>query len=294
MEAEAEPKAPQSLQEKVKRWRELWDEVPTAQVEPYGRVLAPESLHQLMLLLGQLAMLDIGAWRGQADCKWKLDSSLVRRWKEHREFMGPAYPLDEARLRRHEKAVIERCREAGFLEPNAELELLAKLQHHGGATRLLDCTRNAFVALWFASQGPLDSDGILVGFRLSSDRALKLDTKMLECTVDELLQEAEGRLLWWQPRQSHPRIAAQQALFVFSEHVDRPWGSVNLTGERDMTGIGDVPGIVSMLVSSDLKQSLEPCWEPVFGFAEETLFPDFDGFASSQGISKSFPHGFPI
>jgi hypothetical protein len=61
-----------------------------------------------------------------------------------------------------------------------------------------------------------------------------------------------------------------------------------------MSGIGAVPGLVSVLVSSSLKSELEGVWEPLFGFTEATLFPDFDGFASSQGVDKPFPHGSPI
>ena len=141
--------------ESIKRWHTKWAEIPTKQVKLWGRVYAPESLDQLMLMLGQLGMLDMAGWRGQADANWRLDSSLVRRWREHRTFMGPAYPLDEARLRAHERDLLEQTREAGFSQPDSELELLAKLQHHGSATRLLDCTRNAMVALWFASQAPL-------------------------------------------------------------------------------------------------------------------------------------------
>lgn len=289
-----EEKIDESASEMLERWRARWGEIPSKEVDLYGKVYAPESLSQLMLLFGQLAMLDIGAWRGQADSSWKLDPSLVRRWHEFRDWMGPAYALDETRLRNHEKDVIEQTREAGFLEPRGELELLAKLQHHGGATRSLDCTRNALVALWFASQGPFDRSGILVGFRLGANRAMKLDTTQLERNIDDLLQEAGGRLLWWQPRQSHPRIAAQQALFVFSEYVDREWGSVNLSGEPEMTGVGDVPGVVSILISGRLKQELDPAWEPLFGFSEASLFPDFDGFATSHGAGKPFRPGAPI
>lgn len=276
------------------RWHARWDEIPTRNVVPYGKVYAPESLDQLMLLFRQLSMLDIGAWRGQADASWKLDPSLVRRWKQDRAWMGPAYRLDERRLREHERHLIEQTREAGFSEPPGELEMLARLQHHGGATRLLDCTKNAFTALWFASQGPFERSGMLVGFRLSTDHAVKVESDQLDKSIEKLLTMASGRLLWWKPRQSNPRIAAQQGLFVFSEYVNREWGSVNLSGPPEMAGIGEIPGVVSVLVSGDLKEELDSAWEPLFGYSEATLFPDFDGFASSQGAGKPFRVGAPI
>lgn len=281
-------------EELLRRWRARWDEIPTSHVDLYGKVYAPDSLDQLMLLFRQLSRLDIGAWRGQADASWKLDPSLVRRWKQDRAWMGPKYRLDETRLREHEKDVIEQTREAGFSEPPGELELLARLQHHGGATRLLDCTKNAFTALWFASQGPFTRSGMLVGFRLSADRAIKVESNQLNENIEDLLATADGQLLWWKPRQSNPRIAAQQGLFVFSEFVDCKWGSVNLTGPPEMAGIGEIPGVVSVLVSGPLKEELDSAWDPLIGYSEATLFPDFDGFAASQGVKKAFRDGAPI
>jgi hypothetical protein len=65
-----------------------------------------------------------------------------------------------------EKALIERARAAGLGSGLGELELLARLRHHGAATRLLDCSRNAFVALWFACRWEPDQDGVLIGFEL--------------------------------------------------------------------------------------------------------------------------------
>ena len=284
----------QKALESIKRWHTKWAEIPTKQVKLWGKVYAPESLDQLMLMLGQLGMLDMAGWRGQADASWRLDSSLVRRWREHRTFMGPAYPLDEARLRDHERDLLEQTREAGFSQPDSELELLAKLQHHKSATRLLDCTRNAMVALWFASQAPFDQDGVLIGFRLNPEATIKLESFHLQKTIHYLLKEASGRLLWWRPRQSNPRISAQQALFVFSEYVDRDWGSVNLIGEPEMTGIGDVPGLAAVLIPHQLKGELNAVWESLFGFSEASLFPDFDGFAASQAVDRPFRYGGPI
>jgi hypothetical protein len=39
---------------------------------------------------------------------------------------------------------------------------------------------------------------------------------------------------------------------------------------------------------------LTSTWQPLFGYTEATLFPDFDGFAASQGVGKPFRHGAPI
>ncbi len=132
-----------------RRFREELAQIPTLRHAVYGNCLAPVYPSQLLIALGQLADLPIGAWRGQASIDWTLDPSLVRRFRQHREHARDAV-LTESTLRTLEKALIERARATGLGEDFCELELLARLQHHGAAIRLLDCSRNAFVALWFA------------------------------------------------------------------------------------------------------------------------------------------------
>lgn len=44
-----------------------------------------------------------------------------------------------------------------------DFELLAKLQHHGAATRLIDVSRNMLVALWFTCSSEPEKTGLLFG-----------------------------------------------------------------------------------------------------------------------------------
>jgi hypothetical protein len=274
-----------------RRFREELERIPTLDHEVYGSCLAPAYPSQLLIALGHLASLSIGAWRGQASIDWGLDPSLVRRYRRHHQDGLGSAPA-EAGLRAVEKALIERARAAGLGSDLGELELLARLQHHGAATRLLDCSRNAFVALWFACRWEPEHDGVLVGFELG-ENAVHLDTEMLRYGVDDLLAMASGRLLWWQPRSLSPRISAQQAVFVFGEVVDEPWGSIRLgQGHVSLGGIGAVPGAALVFVSAKLKTALNGIWEPLLGFSEESLFPDFDGFALAHGVDKPFPTDF--
>jgi len=259
--------------------------------EVYGSCLAPVYPSQLLIALGQLASLPIGAWRGQASIDWGVDPSLVRRYRQRHEDR-PGSALNESSIRAAEKALIERTRAAGLGSGLGELELLARLQHHGAATRLLDCSRNAFVALWFACRWEPEKDGVLIGFELG-EIAVHLDTETLQHGIDDLLAMAAGRLLWWQPRSLSPRISAQQAVFVFGQVVDEPWGSIRLSqGEVGLGDIGAVPGAALIFVSANLKAALNGIWEPMLGFSEESLFPDFDGFALAHGVDKPFPAGF--
>ena len=132
--------------------------------------------------------------------------------------------------------------------------MLARLCHHGAATRLLDATRNAYIALWFACRGRLDQDGLLIGFRLRDDNhAFEVKPESLERGVDDLLAEGDGRLLWWQPWDLSPRIPAQRALFVFGRTVtQQTWGSLQL-GETSVMrpnepAAGNVLGAALILI----------------------------------------------
>jgi len=274
-----------------RRFREELKRIPRVNHEVYGTCLAPTYPTQLLIALAQFATAGIGAWRGQASVDWGLDPSLVRRYRLYHE-RRPGFALTEPGIRAVEKALIERARAAGLGTDLGELELLALLQHHGAATRLLDCTRNAFVALWFACRSEPENDGVLIGFQLG-ENAVHLDTAALQRGIDELLTMASGRLLWWQPRSLSPRISAQQAVFVFGQVVDEPWGSIRLGGGGVGLGdIGAIPGAALIFVSAQLKTVLNGLWEPMLGFNEQSLFPDLGGFALANSVDKPFPAEF--
>ena len=67
--------------------------------------------------------------------------------------------------------------------PAAELE--AVLRHYGASPRLLDLSRNIFVALWFACRGNPNDYGLLMG--VESNTAPRIDEKLLEARMPELL-----------------------------------------------------------------------------------------------------------
>ncbi len=98
------------------------------------------------------------AFRGQADSGWDLESSAVRRLKRSDRQVSAKDCID------YHRDIIGRARRDGFgVEHGKEatpLQLLAKLQHFGAATGLLDFTWSALVALWFASENP-ERDGKL-------------------------------------------------------------------------------------------------------------------------------------
>lgn len=70
----------------------------------------------------------------------------------------------------YETSLLRHARHKGFDTENGKIltdfELLAKLQHHGAATRLVDFSKNVLVALWFAIQDNKEETGLLTGIHV--------------------------------------------------------------------------------------------------------------------------------
>jgi len=101
---------------------------------------------------------------------------------------------------------------------------------------------------------------------------------------------AARRLLWCQPRSLSPRISAQQAAFVFGEAVDEPCRIDPARAgrgqpRRDRRGarrcrdprLGGAEGRAQRHLGASVR------------FSEESLFPDFDGFALANGVDRPLP-----
>lgn len=105
-------------------------------------------IHSWAEFLDQVSQLDQCAFRGQPRADLPLLSSLSRRLMR---FSGnqQLWPLLERRSLR----IFRRKAHVHVTDPNLlqnDLRCLAMMQHHGGATRLLDFTKSPFVAAFFA------------------------------------------------------------------------------------------------------------------------------------------------
>ena len=185
--------------------------------------------------------------------------------------------LKKGKLRNYDK------REGKQLD---ELELLADLQHHQAATCLLDFTRNALVALWFAC-GETDKDGKVFVVNTGDERnflevtpedmtgtsiedILRFKTRSDDvanprATPDLLKGPEEGSKFWyWTPAHLNERITAQDSLFIFA-----PPSSGKPSCDEIIVELGD-------------KRRIRQELEHLYNIREESLFPDFVGFAYTQ------------
>lgn len=153
-----------------------------------------------------------------------------------------------------------------------DLELLAELQHFGAATCLIDFSRNALVALWFACQTSSDRKANGKVFAVNCDDTVRLKTvnpELMKKDIDYFLQPDENdRYLQyqWSPKLQNNRIIAQQSVFVFS--------GVQIEAEAEI------------VIDEDSKQEILISLDRISGITESSIFPDFDGFARLHAHNK--------
>ena len=169
------------------------------------------------------------AYRGQKNARWPLHSAATRRLrKEHGEEILQSANFPNVYLNYHSKTLVEPARTRGFgIEDGrniSDLQILAKLQHFGAATGLLDFTWNLLVALWFSSQDQTcDGKLFIVKTDNTIDMALvpsdeeKQDVKTIFSHMD-----SSPRLLYWEPTLSGDamsRILRQRSVFIIGRFL---------------------------------------------------------------------------
>lgn len=211
------------------------------------------------------------AYRGQEEAQWELESSALRRLKE----------AEFARIL--------------IASPRSDLELLAKLQHFGAATALLDFTWNQLVALWFACQ-PAKKKKIEKENEKETAREAEKDTEeetpgkvfavnlnnqqnflripyeqtKEEKRLEKLLAPEESNLpLYWEPivnETALARIIGQSSVFV----IGRPFIPTHAFQEIE--------------IDADHKQLIRKELEENLGISDLTLYRDVHGFARTNGV----------
>ena len=221
------------------------------------------------------------AFRGQEDAAWSLECGASLRLRK-RYASQSKKEAQQRFVQYHRLSLIKQARHEGFDQnENKELgdfEILAKLQHLGSATCLLDFTRSSLVALWFACQPRTEKCKETNGKVFSvntNDRA-----KFRELTR----QDAQGKdnfgefftyetlprniMSWyWEPpivADVAPRMLRQHSLFIFG-HMVLP----EETAQSVVIPAANKTDILEELCSQH-------------DITRETLFKDIYGFADAN------------
>jgi len=109
----------------------------------------------------------VHVWRGQGDSSWPLYPGIYRRLLSTRS----PVEITESLVRAYELDML--CESSGFgYYTRGRLPTLVRIQHYGGATRLLDVTRDPMAALWFATDPVLGlRDGAVYHFEVCHSKA---------------------------------------------------------------------------------------------------------------------------
>ena len=224
-------------------------------------------------------------YRGQEDSEWEFESGATQRIRESKGIKA-GQPIGLQMLIDYHKELLETVKVKGWGQDSdaqelSDLELLAKLQHHGAATCLMDFTSRFDVALWFACRyADAEKDGMvfIVGTthysglrKIGPDESKYFIEKILAMYVEEETDEA-SRFWHWDPEILMGRMLSQNSQFLFG-----PQG-IPEGGFRDSIEIK----------GKDKKDLLEEL-EQQQGLRPDTIFSDIQGFADANTRGVSLP-----
>ena len=221
------------------------------------------------------------AYRGQSRAEWRLHSAATRRLAASltdRVLEDPRF--SKIYTDYHREALVDAARTRGFgVESGrdiSDLQLVAKLQHFGAATGLLDFTWSPLIALWFAASRDSDSEGKLFVLNVNNPvHIAKAPSDPENQSIDNVFSPSDNTLglLYWEPMwigDATPRILRQRGLFI----IGRPLVPMNS------------PIIGEIMISKDDKISLIKELA-VLDISDSSLFPDLYGFSASEGVNVS-------
>jgi hypothetical protein len=238
-------------------------------------------------------------WRGQPDLAWGLNAGLVRRLRQQSRANGP---VTESQLRGHEMQLLESARASGYGRAAVgDVELLAILQHHGAATRLLDVSSDPMVAMWFAveDQDLLKRDGALFAIEISTADAISGTEARSWGDILDSMQS--GVISFYEPPGADERIKVQRGRFIFSKLTGaeppeltlpikvKDWDHDRKTrffDQRRGSGRPVTPSILVLKIPRGIKLRLLRLLENSYGYTSETMYPDLSGFAAANGWQR--------
>ena len=238
----------------------------------FGCVFQPTSISDM---LGMVAADDatfsnphVRMWRGQADERWLLDSGCYRML-----CLSKSAP-DEQNVAYHERWLLDRATHRGYRyyegRELSDFELLARLQHHGAATRLIDATRSVLVGLFFACYTEPNRAGLLFG--ISSNHLGGGEGHLLSGNYEKIIGAASkhNHPQTWDPPAVSKRVAAQHSQFVYSRiQFGQSFGTLALESSSHL---------IVFRVTRAQKITYLRQLKSTFDISAESMFPDLEGF----------------
>ncbi len=233
--------------------------------------------------LGAVARFEQWAFRGQARADQPLLTSLARRLIAYCPDRR-LWPLRERRAIR-----IFRRKAHIYVSDGAALEddlrVLAMMQHHGGATRLLDFTKSPFVAAFFALESST-SESVVYALNTPAlwTAGPAFDPGLTRAAIDPRIPGHFDRffidnrhpLVWFgEPAEMDQRLVAQSGLFVLPDVLDQALETLLANYEQSSE-----PLLVRIVLDPGMRQqAMRELYR--MNITHATLWPDLDGLARS-------------
>ena len=154
-------------------------------------------------------------FRGQADAKWHIKSTLERSLISVNDGSIPPREVISDLEHFALKACRKRCEDLN-IAVTTDAQLLALLQHCGCPTRLVDFTRDISIATWFAAHEERESDFAVYMIRMSEIKQFSNDEECFDAYLRDQTQFFfYPPVFVYQPRGFQcARIKNQKSLFL--------------------------------------------------------------------------------
>jgi hypothetical protein len=245
------------------------------------KVIRISSWSQFVVETGKL---DQWAFRGQPFANLPLLSSLSRRLMQ--------LDADRSRWSLRERRAIRIFRRKAHVHVSDhsvlddDLRCLAMMQHHGGATRLLDFTKSPFVAAFFALEAATGDSAV---YALNTPalwrRAPRFDPLLTRTAIDPRKKGNLERyflvnafpVVWFgEPSEMDQRLVAQSGLFVVPGQLDKPLDELLAAYGEDSAEL-----LVQLQIDPSVRATaIRELYRMNITFA--SLLPDLDGLARSM------------
>lgn len=186
-------------------------------------------------------------FRGVADVNYELVPKIGRSGTKLR-----------GKLHKTEKEMVRLFRERAIPHlvhlPKNDWEWIALMQHHGVPTRLMDWSRNALVAAYFAVENSGKTDSAIYAWR-NKEGAIDVDNEKSPFTVSDVRK--------FIPPHLSQRIIVQTGLFTVHPIPFSPMTS---------------PTLEKIIIPGDLRKQIKDTLFK-YGIHRASLFPDLDGLA---------------
>lgn len=152
-------------------------------------------------------------WRGQESFLWTPYPTLFRYLRTGGLSDGQ---IDEGAIASQEDLIFRKAAEANLIDAGSHpAEFMARLQHYGGPTRLLDVTSDFDTSLFFAVGEGSNCPGVIYRYRINPENVVSLQEKDLGWS-DLLSFGGSGVPVLVKPAAFDRRIEIQRGAFVMS------------------------------------------------------------------------------